>query len=139
MIPHHAINVGGDWALITPDELLKAALQTPGGAGNKIAISRRAKAQRIGGCRCIHDAQVLRLRNQGCFKMDPGLWSLVLGLWFWFLVLGLQTKRRSWQPVNCKDPIPKTKVQNPCLLQRQSCQPRRRRNGVKAQLPCSEL
>src|SRR2546423_2997621 len=83
MIPHHAINVGGDWALITPDELLKAALQTPGGAGNKIAISRRAKAQRIGGCRCIHDAQVLRLRNQGCFKMDSGLWSLVFGLWSW--------------------------------------------------------
>src|SRR6266446_3238687 len=94
MIPHHAIDVGGDGALIAPDELLKTAVKTPGGANNKIAISGGTKAQRIEGCRCTHDATVLRLGNQGCFKKDSGLWSwvLVFGLGTWGSGLGL----RSW-------------------------------------------
>src|SRR6267143_3053751 len=110
MIPHHAVHIGGDWALIAPDEFLKTALQTPGGAYNKIAIGRRTKTQRIEGCRCIHDAKVLRLRDKGCFKMVFGLWSLVFGLWSlvfglwlwtWLWALGFGLQRGSWQRVNC--------------------------------------
>src|SRR6266576_7246531 len=157
MIAHHAIDVGGDWALIASDELLKTAVKTPGGANNKIPISGGTKAQRIEGCRCTHDATVLRLGNQGCFKKDFGFWSLlfglgtlvfVFGLWgfwgfgasvlgLWILVFAL------FEISNFRSQISDSKTQGQsqisCLLPRQSCQSRRRRNGVKAQLPSGEL